>query len=335
MAKKKLQVAVTVNQPFILEKNGKYSGFEIELWEMIAKEMGVKFSYTKHAFKELIPLVASKKADVALGAITITEKREKIVDFSHPTFNSGLRILLSKKRSQIDFAGTIRAFVTQGYKQLIKPGLALLVITILFGHLLWLSERAGTTIDPTYFPGVFQAIWLSLSTILGAGDWNGVYTASTWFGRSVLTLEQLANLAVLGLFIGEVTAFITTRKIRLNIEGPNGLKGKTVATVQGTTSEQVLKDLGATVVPVTKIDEAYEKLKKNKVEAVVFDAPVLLYYSLNEGAEWSEVVGELFDPQDYGVMMQDDSPLRKDVNIAILALRESGAYDELYKKWFS
>jgi ABC-type amino acid transport substrate-binding protein len=33
--------------------------------------------------------------------------------------------------------------------------------------------------------------------------------------------------------------------------------------------------------------------------------------------------------------MQDDSSLRKEVNIAILALRESGAYDALYEKWFS
>lgn len=333
MTDSKLKVAVAQNLPFIIESSGKYSGFEIELWEMIAKEIGTSFEYMKYNFQELIPLVVKKKTDIALAALTIREEREKIVDFSHPTFNSGLRILLSKNRSKIDFAGTIRAFITQGYKQLIKPFFVLLLIILIFGNILWIGERAGGSIASTYFPGVFQAIWLSLCTILGA-DWNGFYAVSTWVGRSILTLEQIANLAVLGLLIGEITAFVTTRKIRLNIDGPNDLKGKIVATVKGTTSEHILKSLGATVIPVTKIDEAYEKLRRNKVEAIVFDAPVLVYYALNEGSGWAEVVGELFDKQEYGVMLQEGSPLRKEINIAILAIRENGSYDALYKKWF-
>lgn len=300
---------------------------------MIAREIDVGFEYSNYNFQELIPLVVEKKTDIALAALTIKEEREKIVDFSHPTFNSGLRILLSKSRSKIDFAGTIKVFITQGVKQILKPALVLLLIIFLFGNLLWLGEKNGGSIASAYFPGVFQSIWLSLSTILGA-DWNGVYSVSTWFGRLILTLEQIASLAVLGLLIGEITAFITTRKIRLNIDGPDDLKGKIVATVQSTTSETILKGLGATVIPVIKIAEAYEKLRKNKVEAVVFDAPVLVYYALNDGSGWAEVVGELFDKQEYGVMLQEGSPLRKEINIAILAIRENGSYDALYKKWF-
>ena len=112
------------------------------------------------------------------------------------------------------------------------------------------------------------------------------------------------------------------------------LQGKRVATVQGTTSESVLKDLGAVVVPVAKIEDAYERLKRGQVEAVVFDSPVLVYYSLNGGSEWAEIAGGLFEKQDYGFVLQNDSTLRKDVNLAILTIHENGSYDELYKKWF-
>lgn len=334
MISDKLKVVVTKNSPFVLESNGKYSGFEIELWEEIAKQIGASFEYEKHNFQELIPLVADKKADIALGAITINEKREEIVDFSHPTFHSGLQILLSKTRSKINFSSTIKLFFTDGYKQLIKPLIALVFIAFVFSNILWFIERNGTSIAHEYFPGILNAFWVSFGVIIGMPDGMLHFELQTWLGRSIAVLLQLTNLAVLGLFIGELTAFITTKKIRLNIEGSKDLKGKTVATVQGTTTEPVLKRLGATVVPVIKIDDAYAKLNRNEVEAVVFDSPVLVYYALNAGADSVEIVGELFDKQDYGVVFQEKGAIREDINRAILTVRESGFYDNLYKKYF-
>lgn len=333
MPSKRINIAVTPVTPFVMEKDGTYTGFDVELWEMIAQDIGLKFSYTKHHFQDLIALAAKKDVDVAFAAITIKEEREKIVDFSYPTFHSGLRILLAKNRGNIDVTGSITSFLLQGYKHLIKPALVLLLIIVVFGHVLWLAENSSGSMSPMYIPGVFQAVWLSLSIILGA-DWNAIYTAQTWLGRAILMGAQLTNLAVLGLLIGEITSFITTRKIRMNIQSARDLRGKVVATVRGTTSETTLKGLGATVVAVTTIEQAYEKLKRGRVEAVVFDAPVLVYYALNEGADWCEVVGELFDEQEYGIMLPPGSRLRKRINVAILNLREHGAYDRLYKTWF-
>jgi len=335
MINNKLKIAVTQVPPFIMESNGEYSGFEIELWEAIAKEIGVSFEYEKHNFQKLIPLVADKKVDIALGAITINKEREEIVDFSHPIFNSGLRILLSKNRTKIDVGNTIKSFLTQGWKQLIKPLLILLVIILIFGNMMWFAER-GVGVASSYFPGVIKGIWLSVFTIIGSPNAVGpaFYNVRTLIGKLTLIFGQLLNLVVLGIIIGEIAAFITTRKIRLNIEGPNDLRGKIVATVQSTTSESLLKKLGAIVVPVIKIEEAYEQLKKNEVEAVVFDAPILIYYMLNEGTGWTEVVGELFDKQDYGIGLQTQSPLRERINRAILTIKESGYYNTLYKKWF-
>jgi polar amino acid transport system substrate-binding protein len=334
MATKKLKIAITKTTPFVIEKKGGYTGFEIELWELIAKDLGLSFEYAVHNFQKLIPLVASKKADVALAAITIKEEREEIVDFSHPTFNSGLKILLSKNRANIDFIATVKSFIMLGYKQLVKPFLVLLLIILTFGNVLWLVEKSSGSFYPNYFPGVFQAIWLSLCTIIGSDGGLFVYSVNSWPGRAILTIGQITNLAVLGLIIGELTAFITTRKIRLNISGQEDLKGKTVATVKDTTSEQILKNIGASVVPTDTIEKAFEKLKKNHVEAVVFDAPVLTYYALNEGADWSEVVGDLFDAQEYGIVLQEGSSLRKQINLALLTIKENGSYDALYKKWF-
>jgi polar amino acid transport system substrate-binding protein len=334
MTENKLKVVVAQSSPFVTESNGVYSGFEIELWEEIAKQIGMDYEYEEHPFHELIPLIVDKKADVALGAITIKEEREKIIDFSHKIFDSGLHILLSKDRAKINFTETLRAFFSQGYTFIIKPLLWLIVILVIFANAVWIAERNGGSISPMYFPGVFQTFWLSCMAIIGSYVDIAVFETGTWAGRIIILIGQIFNIALFGFVVAEMTAFITTRKIRMNIEGPRDLRRKRVATEEGSTSESALKELGAIVVPVDTIEEAYEKLKKNEVRAVVFDAPVLTHYAMNEGREWAEIVGDVFDRQNYGVVVQEESYLREKINRAILALYESGFYAELYKKYF-
>jgi polar amino acid transport system substrate-binding protein len=332
--RKKLKVAIASMHPFIIPMKNKYTGFEVELWEMIAKEMKVAFSYELRDFQELIPLVKQKKADIAFASITINEAREEYVDFSHPTFNSGLKILLSKNRKNIDFVNTIKIFFIQSYRQLLKPLLLLFLFIFILGNVLFFLEKNHHSISSAYIPGVLQTTWIYTASMLGLDGGFFIYTVNSWVGRILMASGQIFALAFFGLLIGELTAFITTKKIRLNIHEPNDLKDKIVATVKETTSEATLKNLGAQIVPVIKIDEAFELLKRNKVEAVVFDSPMLTYYASHDGANFVETIGDLFEKQDYGFVMQNDSSLRKQVNLALLSLRENGSYDTLYKKWF-
>lgn len=333
----KIKIAIADFPPLIIAEKGQHRGFEIDLWNAIAKEAKIDFEYETHSFKEIIPLLADKKIDVGLAGITINEDREKIIDFSHPTFESGLHILLSKNRKGIDFLETIKSLINNGLERLVKPLFVFLLITFIFANALWLTEKSSGSFAPTYLLGIIQSAWVSFGVIVGlltGGSSTLFYEVHTWSGRVILTLGHITSLIVLGLFIGEITAFITTKKIKLDIEKPKDLQGKKVAIVAGTTSEDVLKGLGAAIVPAIKIEEAYQKLKKNEIEAVVFDAPVLVYYSLNEGLQWAEIAGELFNKQSYGIALQQESPLREEINTAFLRIKESGQYDLLYRKWF-
>jgi polar amino acid transport system substrate-binding protein len=48
----------------------------------------------------------------------------------------------------------------------------------------------------------------------------------------------------------------------------------------------------------------------------------------------AQVVGGVFHREDYGIVFPTDSPLRKQVNGALLALRENGRYQKIYDEWF-
>ena len=73
---------------------------------------------------------------------------------------------------------------------------------------------------------------------------------------------------------------------------------------------------------------------QGEVEAVVYDAPNLLYFTKGEGQGKVRAVGKIFEPQDYGLALPQGSPLREEVNRAILQLIESGELERIKNKWF-
>ena len=95
-------------KPFVfIGPDGKYTGFDIELWESIAKRLKLNYKLERMEFKDLIPALVDKKIDVALAGITIISQREKQVDFSFPYFESDLRILVRAGDNEIADIGDL------------------------------------------------------------------------------------------------------------------------------------------------------------------------------------------------------------------------------------
>jgi len=79
--------------PFEFKQDGKYTGFDIQLWEAIAKQANLQYKLQPMDFNGIIPGLQTKSIDAALAGITIREDRAKVVDFSDPYYESGLAIL--------------------------------------------------------------------------------------------------------------------------------------------------------------------------------------------------------------------------------------------------
>ena len=82
------------------------------------------------------------------------------------------------------------------------------------------------------------------------------------------------------------------------------------------------------------MEEVYEALHQGQIDAIVYDAPVLLHYASRQGAGKVHTVGPIFRKENYGIAFPPHSQYRKPVNEALLKLKENGTYDQLYKKWF-
>jgi polar amino acid transport system substrate-binding protein len=325
---KKIKVAVAHFSPISIVDGKKFSGFEVELWEKVAEEIKVEYKYSKSKFLDIFEKLEKQKVDVAIAGITKTAKREETIDFSHNTFNSGLAILVNKKKSWnlFRFMGIVFN------KSMRSVLLILLLFVVVAANVLWLAEKGSTNIDNSYIPGVFEALWWSIVTVSTVG--YGDFVPGTWLGRFVGSVVILSGLAIFGLYIAKVSSAITLRELRSDITDKKDLKGKLVATKKGTTSVDALKEVGATVVEVEDIEETYEKLEKSKVDAVVFDAPILYEVINGDYLQKFSLVDNLFMKQPYGFGLIEGSNLREPINRALLKLKENGVYRDLYVKWF-
>lgn len=78
--------------PFEFKQDGEYVGFDIDLINAIADEVGFKIDLKTTNFDGIIPGLQTGKFDIALAGIGITEERAKKIDYSDPYYESGLRI---------------------------------------------------------------------------------------------------------------------------------------------------------------------------------------------------------------------------------------------------
>jgi polar amino acid transport system substrate-binding protein len=329
-----LRVATRVVPPLVVEQKGPLAGFSIDLWNSIADRMKVKTSYQIMAdVHALLEAVQSNKADLGISAVSITSEREIDFDFSQPILNSGLQIMVRSVGENSE-PNPLRDLLRLIFSRtiLVWLGIALLFVLIP-SHLIWLLERRhknGIIPSENYFPGIFYAMFWAAGTLATQAD----QMPRQWMARVIAVLWMFTAVVFVAFYTAQLTATLTVQQIQGAINGPEELPGKRVGTTRSSTAAVFLREHNAQVREFSLIDEAYEALLNRQVDAVVFDAPVLLYFAAHDGKGRVLVVGTAFHKEDYGIVFQSNSPLRKQVNGALLALREDGAYQQIYDRWF-
>lgn len=86
-------------RPFSFHQDGKLTGFDHDIGQAIAQQMGLEYAPKTGAFDTLIQGVQSNRFDVIIGSMTPTEKRDKAVDFTNGYYSSGAQMFVRKDSS--------------------------------------------------------------------------------------------------------------------------------------------------------------------------------------------------------------------------------------------
>lgn len=114
------------------------------------------------------------------------------------------------------------------------------------------------------------------------------------------------------------------------------LQGKNVAVQIGTTGAEAIKRIpNVNVRTFNAAVLALQELNNGNVDAVLSDAPVMLYAIKTGNLKDVEINSELLSEELYGIPTPLNSPNLQLIDKGLTTILENGTYDTLYRKWLN
>jgi ABC-type amino acid transport substrate-binding protein len=326
-----LHVAVFADEPFVVHGgDGTYSGFAIDLWELIAAKLGRRTEYVPFTdFGAMLAAAKDGKVDIAVGDLFVTSERSKLIDFTQPISDGGLRIMVHERRQHT--LGRILHGLWQG-GHLVVIGWGLLAAVVLSVPLVLVLRRVDPAFTPHWHEGFAEAFYHVMSIgMTGKTSYKG---ATGWFSRIFAAIWLVVGVTTVAYVTSSLSSVMTTNALRHEINGTADLAGKSVGVVNGTIGERYASEHHLSTQPFANLDDAVKALVVQDIDAIVYNAPVLEHYDLTHPELPITEVGPVFERLNCAFAVPVGSPLRREVDFELLHLQESGAVARLREHYF-
>ncbi len=311
----KLLIGTKEAPPFSFKNSaGNWQGLSIELWQIIADELQLDYSFQEYNLPGLLKALEEKSVDAAVAALTTTAEREKLFDFTHPFHTSGLGIaVLSEKKSS--WLAVFNRFFSFAFLKIVT---VLTVLLLVVGLLVWFFERrknqeqfGGSTLQ-----GVGSGFWWSAEVLL-------VVVLFFYFD------DLFTAIIIISSFTAAITSTLTLSKIQSIVRSPEDLQRVRVGSVKLSTSATYLDKNHISFRHYASPLDAMQGMTSGEIDAVVYDAPMLRYLVNDVMRDKVVVLNLLFDKQQYGIGLPAGSPLREPINRIIPATANQQKWQDI------
>ncbi|WP_170984218.1 transporter substrate-binding domain-containing protein [Rhodoligotrophos defluvii] len=308
-----LTVGTMAAPPFAMQaRSGQWSGISIDLWALLAKELQLQYRLVEYPTLEaLIDAVARGEIDVAAAALTITAARERMLDFSQPYYVTGLSIAVPTD-GQTRWLALLRAASALGLGQ---AAASLLVIALFVALAMLLIEHFSRLRGPRGEHGLWWAAH--------APAHQQAIRPQTWPGR------MLGALAAALLLVSFVSFGVTLalswlgRSERPQVSSISDIAHVRVGTVSGSSSADYLERHDIRFTGFPNAAEGLTALRDGKLDAFIFDKPLLSWVVLQQFSSSVEVLDTTFDLQSYALALKQNSPLRSRIDPLVIEIAHS------------
>jgi polar amino acid transport system substrate-binding protein len=315
---KELVVGTKDVPPFAMKRqDGSWHGLSIDLWRRAAEQLHLRYRFAEaETVQALVDGTADGSFDAAIAAMTVTAARERVVDFTHPFYTTGLGVAVSVSESR--WQSVFRALVSLGFFQAV---LALVGIAMGVGFVIWLLERRKTEHFSGGAKGLGTSFWWSAIAMTQAGAAQNA--PSTLPGRVVAIGWMIASIIAIAVFTAGITSTLTRRELQGVVHGVNDLRSVRVGALAGSTTVDYLDRQRMPHRSFTSAQEGLRALQEGDIDAFVYDKPLLTWIVLHDFSTTLRMLDIVFDTQNYAIALPKGSPLRATLNLPLLDETES------------
>jgi ABC-type amino acid transport substrate-binding protein len=317
----------------------KLIGYVPDLIEILRNRMGfipeIILAPSNQTYDALVQAVANSVYDIVVGDVTVTAKRREIVDFSYSFFDNSVRIIVRQSTSvDVDLFSYLKPFS-------VRLWLAILAVLLYAAVLICILERQENEAmkNKSIVSSIAMSVWYAYGTMTGYGADFHVRTAA---GRLLSVGLYLMSIILVATYTANLASNLTSQKTTNIISGIEDIKnGKLpfsrIGILVGSSLEDYyLREISKgsqSFYPLKSVSQVYGCLLNNTIDASILDTAVLEYATSTLYCNLT-LIGADFDPSAYGIVTPKEWVYAQALDLNILSLRESGALDDLKRKWF-
>ncbi|KAM4524197.1 glutamate receptor ionotropic, NMDA 2C-like isoform 2-T2 [Odontesthes bonariensis] len=340
-------------------------GFCIDILKKLSRN--IKFSFDlylvtngKHGklvhgiWNGMIGEVVYRRADMAIGSLTINEERSEIIDFSVPFVETGISVMVARSNGTVSPSAFLEPYSPAVWVMMFVMCLTVVAVTVFvfeycspvgYNRSLVSAKAPG---GPTFTIG--KSVWLLWGIVFN----NSVPIENPKGTTSKIMVLVWAFFAVI--FLASYTANLAAFMIQEQyIDTVSGLSDKKFqkpqehyppfrfGTVPNGSTERNIRsnypDMHTHMMRYNQkgVEEALESLKHGKLDAFIYDAAVLNYMAgKDEGCKLVTIgSGKVFATTGYGIALQKESRWKRYVDLALLQFLGDGDTERLETVWLS
>ncbi|KAJ3600401.1 hypothetical protein NHX12_031385 [Muraenolepis orangiensis] len=340
-------------------------GFCIDILKKLSRN--IKFSYDlylvtngKHGklvrgiWNGMIGEVFYKRADMAIGSLTINEERSEIIDFSVPFVETGISVMVARSNGTVSPSAFLEPYSPAVWVMMFVMCLTVVAITVFifeycspvgYNRSLISAKDPG---GPTFTIG--KSVWLLWGIVFN----NSVPIENPKGTTSKIMVLVWAFFAVI--FLASYTANLAAFMIQEQyIDTVSGLSDKKFqkpqeqyppfrfGTVPNGSTERNIRsnypEMHSHMVKYNQkgVEDALNSLKTGKLDAFIYDAAVLNYMAgKDEGCKLVTIgSGKVFATTGYGIALQKESRWKRPIDLALLQFLADGDTQKLQTVWLT
>jgi ABC-type amino acid transport substrate-binding protein len=325
-----LRIGTRMAPPFAMKGvDGRWEGVSIALLAAMAARMGFRYELVETSLPGMVDDVAAGRLDGSIAAMSITEDREKVIDFSNPYFHSGLGVAVAAEQR----ATVVALLEALGSKAFLATMGTLTLLLLVVGGLIWLAERWRNSREFERNPakGLFSGFWWAAVTMTTVG--YGDKTPITVLGRLLGVVWMFSALILTSLVIAQLSATLTAERIQSRIHKLSDLSRVKVGNVDGAASLEALQTIGVRPRAYPDVETGLEALAAGSIDAFVHDEPILVW--LKDSVEGISIAPLRFAPENYAIVLPEGSPHREAINQSLLDVLASDQWTETLRYYLT
>ncbi|XP_042279688.1 glutamate receptor ionotropic, NMDA 2D isoform X6 [Thunnus maccoyii] len=324
----------------ILKRLAKIVGFTYDLYLVTNGKHGKKID---GVWNGMIGEVVYKRADMAIGSLTINEERSEVVDFSVPFVETGISVMVSRSNGTVSPSAFLEPYSPAVWVMMFVMCLTVVAVTVFifeffspvgYNRSLQTGKKAGGS---TFTIG--KSVWLLWAIVFNnsvpvenpRGTTSKIMVLIWAFFAVIFLASYTANLAAFMIqeeYIDTVSG-LSDKKFQHPEEQYPPLKFGTVP--NGSTEKNIRSNYPDMHQYMGKynqrgVEDAILNLKTGKLDAFIYDAAVLNYMARkDEGCKVMTIgSGKVFATTGYGIALHKNSRWKRPLDLALLQLVGDG-----------